>query len=310
MGIGSRNLTILAVVVAWLFVAPLAGAAGGTGGGSVSNRLPTVVSFTTTDGNHNANQQYEFSGQVDDRNREGDLVEISVSFTSSPEGAASLPSARTLVAGDLSQTTEPSYGEDNWKVWNTNANDGVLDFKFRYTYNTVGSYTFRISVRDEGAAQFDATKDITRTVVAKITFVANPFSAAGAELSGANWGGWSADPGATNVSGTNYFKVTNTGATATQSFTLSFDSASFTGANGETIPIHANIQFASFEDTTPAESAPNEGTYTCGDVDADGTTTLSFTSTANIIYVTYCLASIPAPLKDQAYTATFTVTAL
>lgn len=304
-----KRFIIVVAALALAFAAPLAGAA--SGGGSVSNRLPTVVSLTATAGNHNKNQAYEFSGQVDDRNREGDFVEISVSFQSSPGGAAALPSARAIVAGDLTQTTEPSFGSDNWKIWNTDANDGVLNYKFRYTYTVIGDYTFRVSVRDEGALQFDAAKDLSRTVVAKITFSANPFASDGTELTGTNWGGWTADPGATNVQGQNFFKVTNTGATAAQQFTLSFDAVSFTGTNGETIAINNNIQFAVFEDTTPSGSTPADGgTYTCGASDADGAVTLTFSGLGNIYYIKYCLASIPQPLKDQAYTATFTVDAL
>lgn len=308
--VGSRMRLVFVLVVFAVFLGPpLAGAA--TGGGTVSNRLPTVVSFTTTAGNHNSNQLYEFSGQVDDRNREGDLAELSVSFVSSPGGAASLPGARTLVAGDLAQATEPGFGGDGWKVWNTAGNDGVLDFKFRYTYTVAGAYTFRISVRDEGALQFDAAKDIAKTVVAKITFGSNPFASNGTELTGSNWGGWTALPGATNVQGQNFFKVTNTGATAAQQFTLAFDAASFTGTNGETVPINGNIQFATFEDTTPSGSTPADGgTYTCGSADADGAITLTFSAVSNIYYVMYCLASIPEPLKDQSYTATFTLNAL
>lgn len=291
------------------FVLPLAGAA--PGGGSVSNRLPTVLTFSTTAGDHNSNQQYEFSGTVDDRNREADITELSVSFTSSPGGAASLPGTRTVVAGDLTTESEPSYGSDNWKVWNEAANNGVLHFKFRYTYSVAGLHTFRISVKDEGAAQFDATKDVSKTVLSKLGFVNNPFGADGSELSGANWGAWTAEPGATNVEGQNFFKVQNTGATDAQQFTIQFDSASFTGANGETISINGNIQFAFFQDTTPSTTAPSEGgTYTCGSSDADGAETFTFSARSNIIYVKYCLASIPAPLKDQAYTATFTITAL
>ncbi len=141
---------------------------------------------------------------------------------------------------------------------------------------------------------------------------ADPVNAAGAAQIGASWGGWLADPGATDVVATNYLKITNIGVVSTQGVTIDFSNTTFAASSDplETIALDGNIRFASFEDTSPGTTAPNQGTYSFGSVSASGSVTLAFTGSGNILYVAYRLDSLPSLLSDQDYRASYTASAV
>lgn len=282
----------------------------GSGGGTVTNKLPTVPTFTHT-GAATVNQGslITVEGTVRDTNGEQDLVNIKVEST----GAAALTSTRALVAGDLTQTTEPAFAS-GWKVWNTAANDGILNFKVQFTLNTVGSYTFTAYAQDEGAYQASVAT-VVITASAKITLAADPVNAAGAAQVGARWGAWSAEPLGTAVSGVNYIKVTNTGTTANQQFTVDFTDIQWTGVTTSsfTINLDSNIKFAWAEF---ASGTPPSGTPVAGDINVWGSTSGTgsvapqFTGTGNVIYIKYQMVAFPDALKDQDYQASYTVNAV
>lgn len=305
---------MLFVLTASVLLAPPLGQ--GQGGGAVNNKLPTVEAFTNLGTAANDGSTDTLTGTVRDLNGEVDILSIQVATTATPAGIAAVLSQRTITGSDVSTTTEPlSFDATGWKVWNPGApRDGVLSFKFQYTYaaGVAGTYTWRASVKDEGLYQTGPATDITVTVVVRVTVAPDPVQTDGTSAAGARWGGWSADPGAVDVVGLNYLKVTNTGATPTQGFVLDFTSSAFTGVTDatESIPIDGNIRFAGCEDTTPATTAPSECTFTYGATSATGSASFSFTATSNIYYVSYRLVAIPSPLLDQNYQASFTVGAV
>lgn len=286
---------------------------GADGGGTVSNRLPTVETFSAGGTEFNEGTTVTLTGTVKDRNKEGDIQQIKVESLAGP---LAVSATRTVVAADVSATSEPGAFTAGWKVWNSGGTgDGVLSFKYQINFpssGSAGAYTLRASVKDEGALQTGPATDVALTVFQKITRAADPVAADGTAQVGARWGAWTADPGAVDTSTVNYLKITNTGTTATQSFTLDFTSTSFAGVTTatETIAIDTNIRFAVWEDTSPGTSAPNEGSFTFGALSATGSVTASFTARNNIIYVAYQLASIPDPVVDQAYQSAYTVNAL
>lgn len=148
---------------------------------------------------------------------------------------------------------------------------------------------------------------------ARILVSSDPVLANGVPDSGSNWGAWAALPGATHVEGVNYLQIRNVGTIAAEQVTLSFDTDYFAlvGDSSERINIDGNVYFASFQDTSPSTTAPNEGTFSFpGTPDGDGSITLTFSATQNYYYVTFKLGAIPDPLRDGVFTATITTTAV
>jgi hypothetical protein len=301
------------VAIGALVAGALSVPASGIGGGIVTNLVPTVQSFSSSASQFNLNTAGVLSGTVKDRNKEADIKTIQVAVTGGT-AAVTFSASHDIVAGDISATTEPAnFDGSGWKVWNTGGADGILSYKFQYTYTTLGSYIWTPSVKDQDTgAVFQSGATATVTALAPVTYGADPVDSSAAVLAGARLGAWSAAPAATSVGSTNYLIVTNTGVTATQSFTVSFSAATFTGTTvtGETININNNIQFGYWEDTTPSTSAPSEGTFTWKTTSASGADTFTFTGTGNVMYVTYRLVALPDPLVDQPYEASYTVGAV
>jgi hypothetical protein len=135
-------------------------------------------------------------------------------------------------------------------------------------------------------------------------------NAAGSPLTGQSWGAWSAAPGATNVTSTNYLKLTNDGDRPNPSVVISFSSPAFTGATDAnwTIPINGHIQFA-WAEGAPT-SIPSALTFTYGATSPSGSVTVNFAAKGDVVFVIYRLTDLPAVLPKQSYGAAFTVTEL
>lgn len=287
----------------------------GSGGGSVGNLPPVWQSFngTLTTAENSGGVAETFTGKVLDANGEKDFTSLTIRVT----GVVSGNFTRVLEPGDANQLTEPaSFGADNWKVWTDVKNDGFLWLKFRYTFPLgapAGTATFTPNAKDgAGGAGVDGTPDATTvSLFSEITVAAQPVSANG-NVSTGSWGGWTATPGATNVEAANYLKLTNTGQKAAAQVVIDFSEAALVGSSDPnyTIPVASNVEFAWFEDTTPAASAPNEGTYAWSGANADGSATVAFSGLNNVLYVTYRIKQLPAVLAIQSYAASYTATEL
>lgn len=294
----------------------LAGVSGAPGpaGGSVSNSAPSVTAFTqsATTGENRGGFVVVFSGTVKDPNAEAQIKEVAIATT----GPATLGSTREITPDDRTATSEPAaFGSDGWKVWTGTRNDGVLNYQYQHAFaafSPAGTYVFTLTVKDApGTSGASAPLSVILTAFSDITIDPTPVNAAGAALTGANWGEWTAEAGARNVAATNYLKLVNTGAAPTTTIVIDLASA-FVGATDPefSIPVEGNVQFAWFEDTTPGATAPSEGTFAYGDANADGSTTLRFTGPGNVIYVTYRIVALPEILPVQSYGISFTATEL
>lgn len=265
------------------------------------------------DYNATSGDTFEFTGTISDGDGETQLSHVRIATVAGPV----VSSERAIVAADLTVTGEPAYGGDNWKIWNPILGGPLqLSYKFRFTFptNQAASYQWRASVKDGAAQSYlsGPAEDVNVTVFLAVTVAANPVLGDGTPNTGARWGAWTANPSATNVEATNYIKLTNTGLNAGQAWIIDFSSTAFTGVTDatKTINLDNNIQFASWQDTTPATTSPDEGTYTFGATSATGSVTASFTGTGNIFYVKYRVVTIPAIVVDQAYESAYTVSQL
>jgi hypothetical protein len=144
----------------------------------------------------------------------------------------------------------------------------------------------------------------------QVTVSASPVNWTGVAQPG-SWGAWNASPGATFVNATNYLKLTNVGPLARPKVVVDFNELSFAGTTDAayTVAIANNVDFAWWEDTTPASTSPSQGTY-AWTASADGSTTFQFNAVGDVTYVTYRVKALPDVLRDQPYAATFTVTEL
>lgn len=283
-----------------------------SGGGTVGNSAPTVTAFASAAGPEQSKDTSDiFSGTVRDKNGERRIDQISVSFTTAPGGVSPTLFDRDVVVGDLAVTSEPSFGVDNFKVWNPVANDGLLSFKFQYTWTVNGDYVVRALVDDQtNTDQFNAGLDIAITVSDGFTVSADPVDGSGAAMTSASWGSWTAIPGATSVDSFNYLEVENTGNNPAQVFTLDFTPSAWTGEDDatETFDIDGNIKFACAESSGAAAEAPDDLTFTLGSASASGSVTATFSGLGKFMYCTYQIQSIDDPLLDQDYDASFTAT--
>lgn len=286
----------------------------GTVGGSVSNSAPTVQAFaqSATTGENRGGFVVVFSGSVKDKNTEAQIKNVSIAGI----GPAVLASSHEITVAERAATTEPaSFGGDGWKVWTGTVNDGVLNYQYQRTFpafTPAGTYVFNLRVEDTpGQVGLSSALSVVLTAFSDITISPTPVSATGAALTGANWGEWTAEAGATNVASSNYLKLVNTGDVANSRVVIDF-APTFIGASDEnfTIPVASNVQFAFFEDTSPSTTAPNEGTFSFLTANADGSVTVPFTAQNNVIYVTYRIVQLPEILPVQSYGISFTVTEL
>lgn len=291
----------------------VSGSAGAVGG-SVSNSAPTVLTFvqSATTGENRGGFVVVFSGQVKDKNTERDVKNISITGI----GPSILSSSHEITDAERSATSDPGgFGGDNWKVWTGTVNDGVLNYAFQRTFpafTPAGTYAFAARVQDSPAAVgLSSSLSVILTAFSDITINPTPVDAAGNDLTGQNWGQWTAEAGAQNVTSSNYIKLVNTGDIANARIVIDL-APQFVGASDAnfTIPVASNVQFAWFDDSTPAASAPSEGTLSYLTPNADGTVTVQFAGKGDIIYVAYRIVALPEILTAQSYGISFTVTEL
>jgi hypothetical protein len=288
----------------------------GGGGGSVKNTAPTVTAFAAdrTAGQNDGSFAVVFSGAVFDANTESQIDSLSIAST----GAGALGSSHSAASSERQATTEPtSFGADGWKVWTGGTkNDGTLEWKYRQAFpifTGAGNYTFRLTVTDQpGGSGVSSNVTIVLQRFSLISVGGAPVDATGAPLPGQNWGQWSAEAGGENVASTNHLKLVNDGDSPDARVVLDFTEAAYRGAADAnfTIALDGNVQFAWFEDTTPATTAPSEKPFSFGATSGNGAVTVAFTGKGNVVYVAYRLVKLPAVLPVQSYGATFTVTEL
>ncbi len=286
----------------------------GTGGGRIGNEPPVITSFTgnlaTADNSGTVSETFE--GVLSDVNGEGDFARATISIAMTGPAAATF--RRTVLGSDLTPSSEPpAFGADGWKVWDETPRDGILRFKARYTYpvgTPPGDYSFASSLTTAGGINVLGPVDATTVVVfSYVEIPSMPVDAAGAPVD-APWGSWEVPPGARNVASLNYVKLRNTGQKAAAVVVLDFTQDALVGTTDAnySIPLGANVEFAWFEDATPAATAPSEGTFGAWSSNVEGSVTVTFTGVGNVIYVTYRLKVLPAVLASQSYAASFTAT--
>lgn len=291
------------------------GGTSGTSGGQVTNSPPAFQSFTGSLGSadNSGTISETFTGAVLDSNGERDmrLGILSVALT----GAATGTFTHTISAAESGAPSEPaSFGADGWKVWSSTPNDGVLNFKFRYTFPigaAPGTDTFTVSITPSGGTAIGGPSDATTVgTFSEIQIPTTPVNADGSPAAVNNWGLWSAAPGATNVESSNFVKLTNTGQKLDASVVLDFTEAVFAGADENfSIPLNGNVQFA-WTELAAGATSPSGGTYTYLAVSADGSATVTFSGLNKVIFVKYRLVQLPAVLAEQSYGASYTATEL
>lgn len=292
-------------------IGPLSG--NGSGGGAVANVAPTVPAFSVAPGNaeNDGSSTVVFTGQARDGNGETNVATLTLDAT----GPAVVTTARAVTPLDRSTTAEPaSFGADGWKVWSgADTRDGVLHFKHGWSvprFQPSGTYSWAATARDAAAAAgSSASAALAVASFGLVEIAPAPVRAHGTPDSGP-WGGWSASPGTANVASVNYVKITNAGDLAGQRVVIDFTPAAFAGADDASfsVPIDGNVQFAVFEDTSPASTRPDEGSFAFQAVAGQGSVTVQFSGRGNVAYVGYRIVALPAVLSAQAYTAAYTVT--
>ncbi|MHB8586764.1 MAG: hypothetical protein ACYDDF_13135 [Thermoplasmatota archaeon] len=294
------------------------GATSGSGGGVVAKVAPQVLRFAgsiSTSVDNSGTYTEIFSGTVYDAN---DVVALSggvlsVALTGAPPGTTYFN--HTITASDVSpgKKTQPStFGADNYEVWNGGRGTGTMYFEFRYTFplgTPAGTDVFTPSVVDAvGTTASGSSVSTTVTVFSQITIAPSPVDSSGNALAGVAWGAWTAAPNATNVAGTNYLKLTNTGQKATASVVLAFSSQNFTSADGNyTIPIAGNVQFA-WANTPSSTTTPAGLTFNYGATSASGSVTVTFQGLNNVIFVEYRIVQLPRVVAPETYSAAYTAT--
>jgi len=178
--------------------------------------------------------------------------------------------------------------------------------------DTRGEYpeTITITLSAPANGGLGATTTHTFTIVDTDPWLltdAWPVDADGDLIVGADWGAWEAEADVAGVTSMNYLRLRNNSPAATLGFAVDFVSAVFTGPGAATLPLDGNIRFSWWEDTTPATSAPSEGTYAFGGLAPSGKVTGAFTGLERTVYVTYQVASIPALAEDGSYSSDFQI---
>lgn len=292
----------------------VAGGAGGSGG-AVANSPPAVTAFTAdrTGGDNDGSLVVVFSGAAFDPNTEMQVARLRVSAT----GPAALGSTHEVTPAERLAGTEPAeFGPDGWKVWTAAPRDGVLQWKYRQAFpafTPAGSYAFVANATDlPGRSGLSAPVVVTLRAFSLIEVGGAPVDLQGIPLAGQTWGGWTAEANATGVASANYLKIVNGGDASAAAVVVDFTETAFQGAEDAnfSVPIDGNLEFAWFEDTTPALTAPSEGAFTFLPAGPNGATTVTFSGKGNVIYVAYRIAKLPDVLPAQAYSAAFTVTEL
>jgi hypothetical protein len=282
-------------------------------GGSVVDVPGYFASFSSnaTQADTGGASVVTLTGSVQDNNSETDVAWI----RGWVNGSSPLSVNHTVTATELLAMTEPAaFGADGFKVWTgTSSVDGLLLFRWRFTVASTwapGVYTLQAAEGKAGLSSWSAALPLTVQKASQVTVAASPVNWTGVTQAG-SWGAWNASPGATFVNATNYLKLTNVGPLLRPKVVVDFKELSFAGTTDAayTVAIANNVDFAWWEDTTPASTAPSQGTYEWT-ASADGSVTLQFNGVGDVAYVTYRVKALPAVLRDQPYAATFTVTEL
>lgn len=286
----------------------------GSSGGVVGNAPPRIAAFSAdrTQGANDGTFTVVFTGEAFDGNTEHQLTTLAVGSA----GAGTLGATHVLTPAEKLATAEPeAFGPDGFKAWTGTPNDGVLHFRYRLSFpsfSPAGEYAFVARAVDAPAAE-GASSPVVVTLqkFSLITVSPHPVDASGAPLPGARWGQWNAVPGASNVASANYLKLVNDGDLDAAVVVVSFSEAAFVGVDDRnfSIPISGNVEFAFFEDATPALTSPQEGTFAFAPAPA-GAVTVPFTAKGNVVYVAYRVVKLPDVLPAQAYGTAYTVTEL
>lgn len=249
------------------------------------------------------------SGVIQDNNSESDVAWIKAYL----DGSILVAANHTVTAAERLAATEPAaFGADGFKVWTgASAVDGALLFRWRVAIASgtpAGTYALRAAEGNPGAPASSARILLNVAKAASVAVSAAPVAWTGAAQPG-SWGAWDAAPGATSVASANWLKLTNVGPLARPIVVVDFNELAFVGASDAayTVPIGGNVAFAWWEDTTPGETSPSQGTYSYV-TSADGAVSAQFSAVGNVIYVGYRVLALPGVLANQSYEATFTVT--
>jgi hypothetical protein len=293
----------------------------GAGGGSVKDVAPTVPAFvvTTASVDNSGGNNLTFNGSVFDANGEQDLQFLFVKGTTfnATNGVQTLGTNHTITGAERNQTSEPSsFASDGYKVWDCGGRDGVLCWKYNLPvpqFAQAGLYTFNVTTgKASSFGQSLVSQQLTATVTSfsQIDFAPFPVDASGNVLTGANWGGWNANPGDASVPSTNYLKLTNNGDVPNAKVQISFSGTAFTGTTdgSYTVPFAGNVQFQSCD--AAAGTAPSACTFSGWSAPNAGATTVTFQGKGHVLYVQYRVVSLPSVLMAQSYGATFTATEL
>lgn len=312
----AASLAILAALLAAGCSAPGASDAlhtAGSGGGSVTDTPATFQAFAISQSafENDGTGTLLVNGTVFDSNAESDVSYLRPFLN----GSVTLASNHTVTSAERAATSEPTtWPADNVRVWTgASATDGKLFFRWRLAITSgfqPGFYLVGASATNPNGVTgyLAAPLSLNVTNASQVTIAALPVDAAGVPQSG-SWGAWNASPGSTNAASANYLKLTNVGSLSRPRILVDFNELAFTGTSDAayTVPINDNVQFAWWEDATPASSAPSEGTYSFVTA-PQGSVQVSFSARGDVIYVAYRLASLPATLASQTYSATFTAT--
>ena len=293
----------------------VSGGSGGSGGSvkDVKGTMGALVGTCPGVCDNSGSTTISFNGTANDGNGEQDIAFITIA---SAGPAGNLGANHTVTSAERNATTEPaSFGSDGFKVWNAVAKDGALSFRYAkvlsaFTPAGVTGWSATESNAAGVTSTATAVSSFTITSFSSISVNGAPVDATGANQTGLNWGQWSASPGDTNVSSTNYLKLTNNGDVANAAVVIDYTESVFTGTtdNSYTVSIDNNVQFA-FCDVL-AGAAPSSCTFTFGATSPGGSTTVTFAGKGHVIYVAYRIAAMPAIVAAQSYGATFTVTEL
>lgn len=314
---GKKNLTKLVVagiiLVVMFSLIPLNNNVDALGaGGDITNTAPTVATGPTgtvaTKTNEALESEY-FTGTVEDVNGEGDIEFVNLSTDYSGRGPWS-NDTRSGVSISAEPGSGPGIDTDGITVWDATADDGILNYKGRITWqagDTTGTYTQTITVRDEAASD-TGTEETAITGFSSVTYVVVDHSNVTIG-DGTNWNFGSAAPGATNVNSTGYLRAYNSGYTT---ITLEISFTNFTNAGAfQNISIYTknmNFRANSTTDAINSTTLTPWGNATNGTADGSVVSQRLSLGEGEYMYFEYKILAIPSPIPDLTFTSTITAT--
>lgn len=270
--------------------------AGQTGGGTVTNADPLVTLFSgdvaTSPDNLPVTETWTWT--VEDANGATDIIELTVA-------------ARDATGTAWSATAKaPFTNGTGWAFTSTTGTtlEGTYEHAWTSTQRQGGPYNITLThvedstgAADDDGDPYDTTvfSDTSNVIVSTQLYndscvpVPPPLN------------GWSAAPGAVNVTRERWLKVSNTG-TGTGHFAFSWQESAFQNGTAE-VAIDGNLRWRTV--TTNALGCPETGSETLSTLDADGSVVFSI-EPLDVLWVNYRLDAIPSPLPSGAYIASFT----